>query len=45
MKHKLLASSLVVALSSSLYAGGEFKEVEPVIDTPLIEVEKKRNYN
>lgn len=45
MKHKLLASSLVVALSSSLYAGGEFKEVEPVIDTPLIEVEEKRNYN
>lgn len=45
MKRKLSVSALVLALSSSLYAGGEFKEVEPVIDTPLIEVEEKRNYN
>jgi len=45
MKRKLLVSGLILALSSSLYAGGEFKELEPVIDTPLIEVEEKRNYN
>jgi len=45
MKHKLLAGTLVLALSSSVYAGGEFKEVEPVIDTPLIEVNENRNHN
>ncbi len=44
MKHTLLASTLVLALSSSVYAEGKFKELEPVIETPPVETSIEKDY-
>ncbi|MCF6245350.1 MAG: hypothetical protein L3J43_09970 [Sulfurovum sp.] len=45
MKQIILINALAFILSSSLYAKGNFQDIEPIIDIPVVDLQEKRDYN